>query len=110
MTRLYILTAAGIVGPLAIGASAWLIKRAGILDPLKKRGYFGRSPHLWEWHPHDTATDTFMRRRRWYGWQTRAMTQEELRAHVESRLSCWLGRPEISDASGPLPGYPKCQE
>jgi hypothetical protein len=78
MTRLYVLTAVGIVGPLAIGAAvAWLIKRAGILEPLKKRGYFGRSPHLWEWHPHDTGLDSFMRRRRWYGWQTRAMTQEE---------------------------------
>jgi hypothetical protein len=49
-------------------------------------------------HPHDTATDTFMRRRRRYGWQTRALTQEELRAHVASRLRGWRGRPEISDA------------
>jgi hypothetical protein len=50
------------------------------------------------WHPHDTASDTFMRRRRWYGWQARAMTPDELRAHVESRLRCWIGRPD--DASG----------
>jgi hypothetical protein len=39
MTRLNILTAVGILGPLGIGAAvAWLIKRAGILDPLKKLG------------------------------------------------------------------------
>jgi hypothetical protein len=78
MTRLYILTAVGIVAPLAIAAVvAWLID--------------DRPKSYWDWNPHDTGLDSFMRRRRWYGWQTRRMTQEELRAHVESRLRCWLG-------------------
>jgi hypothetical protein len=43
-----------------------------------------------DWQPHETATDTVMRRRRWYGWQTRAMTREELRAHFEARIGWWL--------------------
>jgi hypothetical protein len=80
------------------GGASDLQQGAGILGPLKKKGYFERSPHLWEWHPHDTATNTFMRRRRWYGWQTPEITPDELHTHVESRLRCWLGRPEISDA------------
>ncbi len=33
------------------------------------------------WRPHLTATQSFMRRRRWYGWQTRLMTSEECSAH-----------------------------
>ena len=50
------------------------------------------------WEVYQTATDTFMRRRRWYGWQTRPMTPEErgeyfkklslLSRHVEKNLLC----------------------
>jgi hypothetical protein len=45
---------------------------------------------LLEWHPYETVADTVMRRRRWYGWQTRAMTREELQAHFETRIGWWL--------------------
>jgi hypothetical protein len=88
MTRLYILTAVGIVGPIANAALVvWLINRQGRLrvNPRHRRT---------EWHPHDTDLDSVMRRRRWYGWQTRPMTPDELRSHVESRLRCWLGQPD----------------
>jgi hypothetical protein len=59
MTRLYILTAVGIVGPIANAALVvWLINRQGRLrvNPRHRRT---------EWHPHDTDLDSVMRRRRW---------------------------------------------
>jgi hypothetical protein len=54
-----------------------------------------RRPEPPIWHPHDTVTDTFMRRRRWWGWQRREMTPDELQAHVEQRQAAWLGEADI---------------
>jgi hypothetical protein len=34
-----------------------------------------------EWEPYLTAAESYMRRRRWYGWQKRDMTPEECTAH-----------------------------
>jgi hypothetical protein len=39
---------------------------------------------LLEWHPHETASNTYMRRLRLSGSETRQMTRQELQEHFES--------------------------
>ena len=53
------------------------------------------SPELKQWHPYDTALDTVMRRLVFGVWQIRAMTPEELRAHVDERQAAWLREAEM---------------
>ena len=43
------------------------------------------------WQVQHTTTDSFLRRRRWWGWQTRAMTPDE-RAEYFVSIWCWRNR------------------
>ncbi|WP_407146336.1 O-antigen ligase family protein [Bradyrhizobium sp. ORS 86] len=39
-----------------------------------------------EWHVHSTSVDTYWRRRRWYGWQIKRMTDAELSEYFEMHM------------------------
>jgi hypothetical protein len=62
---------------LALDATADGLQRLAkiVAEPASNKG----------WEAHSTWALTYWRRRRWWGWQTRKMTDAELRAHFETK-------------------------